>query len=66
MAKWKNTSKSTFERPGDGKKSPGWTAGPGDIVDADTNPVPGAFTEQDETPPQPEPAPVSAPAEETK
>jgi hypothetical protein len=62
VAQFKNTSKLTFERPGDGKKSPGWTAAPGDIVDADSNPLPGAFTEVD---PQPEPQPEPAAAEQT-
>lgn len=44
MPSWKNESESTYERPGDGTHD-GWTAGPGDVVEADANPAPGAFTE---------------------
>ena len=68
MPQFKNTSKSTFERPGDGKKSPGFLAAPGDIIDADENPLPSAFTEVEPEPkpaPEPEPAAVPDPAPAT-
>jgi hypothetical protein len=64
MPQWKNISESTFERAGDGEGSPGWTAEPGDIVEADQNPAPGSFEEAG-GPTEPEPEPEPEPAADT-
>ena len=64
MPQWKNISESTFERAGDGEGSPGWTAEPGDIVEADQNPAPGSFEEvgaETAAPEAPEAEPAASP-----
>jgi hypothetical protein len=62
MPEYTNTSGCTFERPGDGPDALGWTAGPGDTVEADENPVPGCFADAADSPPADSPPADQTPA----